>query len=79
MGLTPTIREGSTEHDVLLRVKRRSHIGADATRRRALARLIEMGLVTAGSDNKLTPQGEVALRRIEQAGHYTPPLGHAAS
>lgn len=73
--LTPTFRPGSTEHDILGRVKRRSDIGSDASRRRALATLVDWGLVTAGSPNELTAEGAKALARLDGGGTYTPRLG----
>jgi hypothetical protein len=75
MGLTPVFRPGSREHDVLAIVKRRGHIGPDAARRRALARLIDWGLVTAGSGSKLTAEGTRALARLERGESYSPPPG----
>ena len=75
MGLTLTLRPGSKEHDVLGIVKRRGHLGPDPAKRRALATLITWGLVTAGSDNKLTAEGAQALSKLERAVAYSPRLG----
>ena len=75
MGLTPTFREGSAEHDVLLRLRRGSRFVLDSRRRSALVRLVDAGLATGGASPGLTPEGRRALSRIEQNGHYTPPLG----
>ena len=75
MGLTPTFRPGSKEHDMLAIVKRRGHIGPDAAKRRALATLITWGLVTAGSGNRLTAEGVKALATLDRGDAYTPKLG----
>lgn len=75
MALTPTFRPDSKEHDVLAIVKRRGHIGPDAARRRALAKLIGWGLVTAGSGNRLTAEGVRALAQLDRGEAYTPKLG----
>jgi len=73
--LTPTFRPDSKEHDVLKIVKRRGHIGPDPGRRRALATLVDWGLVTAGSDNELTAEGARALAKLDRGDAYSPKLG----
>jgi hypothetical protein len=60
---------------VLDRIKHRSMIGPDPARRRALARLIDPGLVTAGCDDQLTLAGPTALRRIDRRQVRHVPVG----